>query len=129
MQGLLLALSLLNQCQPWHSVLVPPPAIRVLVDHHVERVPLRLYVVRVISSEWHHVPPQLRRAGAVAVRQYAWWKAMHPRRSQYGCFDVHNDTRDQIYRAKSRAQLAPELWEAYDSTIGWRLNRAGRLIQ
>lgn len=117
-----------NGCKAWTSSSTPPTVIRVLIGRRVARVPIRLYTARVVSSEWNNVAPQLRKAGAVAVRQYAWWKAMHPRRSQYGCFDVHPDTRDQIYKAKPVRQIPDYIWSAVDSTATWRLVRAGRLI-
>src|SRR3990167_10400390 len=91
-----------NGCSAWHSQTIPPRTIRVRLDfHHVVRVPFALYVARVVSSEWNSVHPTLRLAGAVAVKQYAWWKTLHPRHSRAGCLDVNDDTRDQIYRPKS----------------------------
>lgn len=115
-----------NGCARWTSTVTPPPVIRVLREGRILRVPFRLYVARVAASEWgHSVPQQLSRAGAVAVRQYAWYKAMHPRRSAAGCYAVHADTRDQIYRPR---RVVPErIWAAVDSTWSWRMLRQRRI--
>ncbi len=113
-------------CAAWHSESTPPPTIRVRLDlRHVVSVPFALYVARVVSSEWNKVAPQLRLAGAVAVKQYGWWKTLRPRRSTAGCFDVWADTRDQIYRVKSPPAY---VWAAVRSTWPWRVLRAGRLV-
>ena len=133
---LLLTLSLLafpavvnaayNGCSAWHSQTIPPRTLPVRLDFHpVVRVPFALYVARVVSSEWNSVHPTLRLAGAVAVKQYAWWKTLHPRHSRAGCFDVNDDTRDQIYRVKTPPDY---VWAAVRSTWGWRVLRDGRLV-
>lgn len=116
-------------CQAWHSEVEPPRFVRVREsDRTVLRVPLMLYVARVVSAEWgHSVPYELRRAGAVVVKQYAWWKALHPRYSwQAGCFDVWGSTRDQIYRSWTIPN--DMTWAAVESTWSWRVLRGGRLI-
>ena len=124
----ILLLGALSQpCPAWTSETTPPRNIRVLIGHHVERVPFTLYVARVVSAEWNTVPTELRKAGAVAVKEYAWWKAMHPRSSRYGCFDVHSDTRDQIYRPSKTPPAY--VWQAVRETWSWRVLRGGRLIQ
>ena len=84
------------------------------------------YSAIVLSSEFNTVPVELRKAGATAVKQYAWFKAMHPRPSKAGCFDVNDDTRDQIYR---HHKTPPDyIWQAVRATWGWRVLREGRLI-
>lgn len=116
-----------NGCARHGSETTPPRTIRVrLTDRLIVRVPFLLYVARVVSSEWNTVPTELRKAGALAVKQYAWYKAMHPRRSTAGCFDVWDDTRDQIYRVKSPPAY---VWEAVAQTWPWRILRDGRLFQ
>lgn len=113
-------------CPAWHSSATPPRIIRVRIsDRQIVRVPFALYVARVVSSEWNTVRPQLRFAGAVAVKQYAWVKAMRPRRSSAGCFDVWGNTRDQIYRAKTPPLY---VWTAVIATWSWRVLDHGRLI-
>lgn len=116
-----------DTCARWHSETQPPHTIRVLVGHKVERVPFALWTARVVSSEWGSTPPELRKAGAVATKQYGWYKAMHPRRSRYGCFDVHSNTRDAIYR---HHKTPPErVWQAVHATWHWRVLRNGHLFQ
>ena len=45
----------------------------------------------------------LRRAGAVAVKQYAWFHVLKWRGGKYNgdCFDVKDTTADQLYKAKA----------------------------
>lgn len=111
----------------------PPREIRVRLSPlgqpaRIVRVPFALYVARVVSSEWNTVPDATQRAGALAVKQYAWWKALHPRLSAQGCFDVHSDTRDQIYRVKPNPP-SERIWGAVRAIWGWRVVYDGRLIQ
>jgi hypothetical protein len=113
-----------NGCSRWQSLTRPPTSIRVLIGRRVHRVDAELYVARVTASEWGSTPTELRKAGAVAVHQYSWFKAMHPRRSQYGCFDVHDDVRDQIYRVKTPPA---RVWMAVLTTWNWRIYRDGGL--
>lgn len=114
-----------NGCIRWTSTVTPPRRIRVLIDRSVVRVPFALYVSRVVSAEWNTVPTQLRLAGAQAVKQYGWWKAIRPRHSPAGCFDVHDDTRDQLYKVKSPPDY---IWDAVRATWSWRVLRDGRLV-
>lgn len=153
--GALLALSLIlaqptggvqsvdaaSGCSAWASTTRPPPIIRVLTrGGHIVRVPIRKYVVTVMGHEWPgYLPYALQQAGAVAVKQYAWWKARHPRRSTVGCFDVRSGTTDQIYNPKTaRITLSHYLavassWSTYihksDGTLlmtGYRRGKPGR---
>lgn len=118
-----------SPCATWRSERTPPPSIRVLLrPGHVVVVPFRLYVARVMASEWGSTPEQLRRAGAIAVKQYAWSRVIHwsGRSSRGHCFHVHADTRDQIYRVKTPPAY---VWEAVNATWHWTLRRAdGGLI-
>lgn len=115
-----------NGCTRWTSEVTPPATIRVLIGTRVVRVGFALWVARVTSSEWNGVPTQLRLAGATATKQYGWVKTLHPRHSIYGCFDVHDDTRDAIYRPKSPPA---RVWAAVRATWHWRVLREGRLVQ
>jgi len=114
-------------CSAWHSESIPPRTIRVRLDFHtVVRVDFMRYVAVVVSSEFNSVHPTLRLAGAQAAKQYAWFKTLHPRRSKAGCFDVNDDTRDQIYR---HHKTPPDyVWQAVRVTWGWRVLREGRLV-
>jgi hypothetical protein len=112
-----------GSCTGWTSTVVPPPNINVLRTAlgRVETVPLRRYVEFVLAAEWG--PGTAREAlaaGAVAVKQYAWYHALagHWRGGRSGgtCFDVRDTNVDQVYRpatkiptAKQRAAVA-ESW-------------------
>ena len=112
-----------GSCTGWASTVVPPPSINVLRTAlgRVETVPIRRYVEFVLAAEWG--PGTAREAlaaGAVAVKQYAWYHALagHWRGGRYGgtCFDVRDTNVDQVYRpatkiptAKQRAAVA-ESW-------------------
>lgn len=115
-------------CSAWQSHSDPPSVIRVLTRHNrIVRVPIRRYVLAVMGHEWPgYLPYALQQAGAVAVKQYAWWKAMHPRPSQYGCFDVHATTKDQIYRPDT-ARITNSHHLAVSSTWLTHILRDGRI--
>src|SRR6476469_1909214 len=71
----------------------PPDYIRVLrrQSGRVDRVPFKKYVLTVLGKEWPgYLPQQVINAGAVAVKQYAWYHALgNGRVSARGqCFDV-----------------------------------------
>jgi putative cell wall-binding protein len=103
-------------CSPWPTTYEPPPTIRVLrtATGVVETVPLRRYVENVMSWEWpSSYPSAALQAGAIAVKQYAWYYVVHPR-SRYvtpdgACYHVRDDTYDQIYdpsRTPAASQVA-----------------------
>ncbi|MFN8621141.1 MAG: SpoIID/LytB domain-containing protein [Chloroflexota bacterium] len=95
-------------CTGWNSRVTPPSTIRVLRtgSHRVETVQLETYVVTVMASgEWpSNLPPAALEVGATAVKQYAWYYALRGNhrpgyRTRGGaCYDVRDDTRDQLYR-------------------------------
>jgi hypothetical protein len=93
-------------CTGWTSDLTPPPTIRVLrttgpVPGAVETVDFRSYVEDVLSHEFGaHNPRAAVLAGAIFVKQYAWYHAMHWRGKSAGgmCYDVVDSSRDQVYR-------------------------------
>ncbi|HYM83099.1 MAG TPA: SpoIID/LytB domain-containing protein, partial [Candidatus Dormibacteraeota bacterium] len=88
-------------CSAWTTSYGPPPTIRVLrvATQVVENVPFQAYAANVMSWEWPaSYPTEALRAGAVAVKQYAWYRAMAPRTTATGdCYDVRDDSWDQIY--------------------------------
>jgi hypothetical protein len=112
-----------GSCTGWTSTVVPPPSINVLRTSlgRVDTVPFRRYVEFVLAAEWGPGTGQeALAAGAVAVKQYAWYHALagHWRGGRYGgaCFDVRDTTADQVYRpatkiptARQRAAVA-ESW-------------------
>ena len=117
-----------NGCTRWTSETTPPRTIRVRLSFtRIVRVDFMRYTAIVVSSEFNSVHPTLRLAGALAVKQYAWYRAMHPRPSKAGCFDVNDDTRDQIYRHHKTPPLY--VWQAVEQTWHWRMVRDGRLFQ
>ncbi len=90
-------------CTGWTSTRVPPPTIRVLraSTGRVQTVNFKTYVQRVLDVEWpSNWPIAAIQTGAVAVKQYGWYYTMHYRggRATGGCYDVVDNTNDQIYR-------------------------------
>ncbi len=124
-----------SSCTGWTSTQVPPPKIRVLRTRTgtVETVPFRKYVARVMASgEW---PSRLRmatlEAGALATKQYAWYYAMQGHHRSFnvaadGCFDVRDDTHDQLYRDSARP--TDRQWRAIDKTWALSLRKNGRFF-
>ena len=118
-------------CNGWGSTSRPPDRIRVLRVRtgRIESVPFRKYVVTVMGKEWpSYLPQAVVEAGAVAVKQYAWFHAMNPRRTNNGrCFDVRDSTGDQLYKP-SKALVRPDHHRAADTTWGVRLTKNGRFF-
>ena len=93
-------------CTGWTSELTPPTTIRVLrttgpVPGAVETVDFRSYVEDVLSHEFGARNPRAAvLAGAILVKQYAWYHAMRWRGKSAGgmCYDVVDSSRDQVYR-------------------------------
>ncbi len=121
-----------GQCTNWNSRTEPPQTIAVYrVDEgFVERVDFKHYVYRVTSSEWNVEERALRRAGAVAVKQYAWFHVLRWRGGTYNgdCFDVRDTTADQIYKAKAIEIIPQRVKNAVNVTWDWRLWRDGKFI-
>jgi peptidoglycan hydrolase-like amidase len=90
-------------CSGWASSVSPPPTIRVLrhATGALETVRFKAYARNVLSREW--IPSWTRkslRAGALAVKHYAWYQVLHWRggtNADGECFDVRDDTADQVY--------------------------------
>lgn len=125
-----------RSCTGWTSRWYPPRTIRVLLVRSgvVRTVPFRTYVARVMASgEWpSRMPYQTLVAGALATKQYAWYHALrgHHRttyRTRSGqCYDVRNDTMDQLYSQGARP-TAKQL-RAVDALWKVTLRRNGRFI-
>src|SRR5450759_980406 len=84
-------------CTGWSSTTTPPATIRVLrsATGVVQAVGFETYVKVVMPAEWPSSwPMESLRAGAVAVKQYAWYHAMHYRggTGTGGCYDVVDNT-------------------------------------
>jgi hypothetical protein len=119
-------------CNGWSSTTQPPDYIRVLRNRsgHVERVPFKQYVVTVMGKEWpSYLPQAVIDAGAVAVKQYAWFHALgNGRISSHGqCFDVTDGVGDQLYKP-GKARVRSDHYAAINATWGVRLLKNGQLF-
>jgi len=118
-----------SSCTGWTSRLVPPTTIRVLrtATRRTQTVNFRTYVEKVMPAEWGASHPAAAlQAGAVAVKQYAWFYALSGRwrggRDAAGrCYDVRDDSNDQVYnpaKVPARSHLA-----AVAATWTWSVRR------
>jgi Stage II sporulation protein len=119
-------------CPGWNSTTQPPDYIRVLRRHsgQVDRVPFKKYVVTVLGKEWpSYLPQAVIQAGAVAVKQFAWFHALgNGRVSRHGqCFDVTDGVGDQLYKP-NKARIRPDHYAAVAATWGVRLLKNGSLF-
>ena len=124
-------------CATWGSRVTPPPSIRVLRTGTgvVEEVHFTTYVATVMASgEWpSHMPRAALEAGATATKQYAWYytlKGTH--RSGYRtrdgqCYDVRDDTVDQLYRPEGARPTQKQL-ESLAATWALSLRKNGRFF-
>ena len=67
----------------------------------VDRVAFKTYVKNVLPNEWiSSWPAASLNAGAMAVKSYGWYWALHSTRTTPGgaCYDVRDDTGDQVYQ-------------------------------
>jgi len=107
-------------CGGYGSQTTPPPTVRVYraAAGTVETVDFRAYLKNVLSREWiSSWTTESLRAGALAVKDYAWYQVLHWRGyvSAGGqCFDLFDTTRDQVYDP-SRPIYAP-MAAAVDAT-------------
>ncbi|MEV1110438.1 SpoIID/LytB domain-containing protein [Micromonospora sp. NPDC049751] len=95
----------------------------------VDRVDFKTYVKNVLPNEWvTSWPAASLDAGAMAVKSYAWYWALHSTRKTSGgqCYDVRDDTGDQVYRPSS-AQTSTSA--AVDRTWSNRLTRSGNILR
>ncbi len=98
-------------------------------QRRVERVDFRTYVKNVLPNEWvPSWPRESLRAGAMAVKSYGWYWAMHStRKTSWGaCFDVYDTTSSQVYRPGSATGSTSA---AVDATWGTRMTRSGAVFQ
>jgi hypothetical protein len=124
-------------CTGWDSETVPPDTIRVLrtdgpAQDTVQVVPFRDYVEVVMATEWGASnPTEALRAGAVAVKEYAWLKAMNWRGKKGPdgeCYDVVDSTVDQVYAPEKVRPVPPTLTAAVDDSWGTTVTRDGHLF-
>jgi hypothetical protein len=119
-------------CTGWSSTTTPPPTVRVLRTGTgvVETVDFQTYVNVVMATEWpSNWPIEALRAGAVTVKQYAWYYTMHYRggTGTGGCYDVKDNTIDQVYLPETRTPVASHLY-AVGSTWTESLLKDGAFI-
>jgi peptidoglycan hydrolase-like amidase len=116
-----------QHCTVWTSTTEPPQTIKVyrVSEGKVDTVNFKDYVMRVVSREWDVKSGALRRAGAVAVKQYAWYYVLHYRGGSYNgsCFDVKDTTADQLYAQKSLSTMPTGVKKAVNSTWSWTVMR------
>jgi hypothetical protein len=111
------------------SGLTPPATIRVYRTGTgvVEVIPFREYVKHVLPNEW--VPtwaPHALRAGAMAVKEYAWyWVARGGKQVALGA-DVKDNTDDQVYDPNVSYASTDA---AVDLTWQYAMTRNGLLFQ
>src|SRR5664280_2654225 len=118
-------------CTGWSSTSSPPPTIRVLRTGTgaVETVDFKTYVKVVMPAEWPSTWSQeVLRAGAVAIKQYAWYYAIHPRDGSgtTPCYDVSDTSNDQLY-SPTRTQYANQI-QAVESTWSESITKGGTFV-
>lgn len=115
-------------CRAWSSQFQPPPNVRVYRTRGphagtVQKVNFRRYVAVVMAAEWPaHMPRETLRAGALAVKQYAWYYSVFYRgwlAPDGRCFHVMDTSIDQVYWPELRVPSRRH-FEAIDAS--WRLS-------
>ena len=120
-----------SSCSGWTSETTPPPTIRVFraATGAVETVDFRVYAKNVLSREWiGSWTTESMRSGAVAVKMYAWYHVLHWRgltNAQGECFDVYDDTRDQVYNPSQPTWASAAA--AVDATWATRALKSGAI--
>ena len=125
-----------GRCTGYSSQTTPPATIRVLVPRprrgrHPDRA-VQTYVENVLPNEWiAGWDGDALKAGAVAVKSYAWYWVMH-----YGgyvvateatsCFDVTDDADFQVYRGDSVQSRTTAAIQATWPSCCWQTARCSR---
>jgi hypothetical protein len=119
-------------CSSWTSQVDPPPTIRVFrhATGAVETVDFGDYTRNVLSREWigSWTAASLR-AGAVAVKSYAWYQVLHWRGGMNAaseCFDLRDDTVDQVYDPSKPTWSTASA--AVDATWATRVLKSGAIF-
>ncbi len=95
----------------------------------VDRVNFETYVENVLPNEWiSSWAPESLKAGAMAVKSYGWYWAMHSTRrtSSGACFDVWDNTNSQVYKPGTATSATNS---AVTSTWGTRMTRSGDILE
>jgi hypothetical protein len=120
-----------GHCTNWTSKTEPPPSIKVyrVNEGFVETVDFKHYVMNVAAREWNVDQKQLRLAGVLAVKQYAWYHVLHYRGGKFEgkCFDVRDTTADQLFANKPASQIPDRIRNSVNKTWDWYLHRDGKL--
>jgi stage II sporulation SpoD-like protein/VCBS repeat protein len=121
-----------GSCTGWQSTTRPPPSIRVYrtATQHTVTVNFKRYVRVVMAGEWGPTHPRAAlQAGAVAIKQYAWYYTMHWRggRDAAGrCYDLLDTTADQYYNPTR--PISPIHAAVVDETWNWLLLKGSRFF-
>jgi hypothetical protein len=95
----------------------------------VDRVDFKTYVKNVLPNEWIvSWPAESLKAGAMAVKSFGWYWALHSTRKTSGgaCFDVYDTTLSQVYKPGSATTATSA---AVDATWSTRMTRGGAILQ
>jgi hypothetical protein len=119
-------------CSSWTSQSNPPPTVRVFrhATGAVDTVDFRAYTKNVLSREWiGSWTTESLRAGALAVKHYAWYQVLHWRggvNTAGECFDLRDDTYDQVYDPGKATWSSAAA--AVDATWGTRVAKNGAIF-
>ncbi|MFA1549734.1 SpoIID/LytB domain-containing protein [Actinomadura chokoriensis] len=97
--------------------------------NRVDRVPFKTYVKNVLPNEWVSSWPKASlNAGAMAVKSYGWYWALHSTRKTAGgqCFDVYDSTSSQVYKPGSAKASTSA---AVDATWSAKMTRGGKILR
>jgi hypothetical protein len=116
-------------CTGWSSNSTPPPTVKVLrtATGVVQTVDLMAYTKVVMAAEFNKTwPIETLRAGAIAIKEYAWYYTIHYRggTKNGACYDVQDNSNDQIYSPESRTPSASEI-KAVETTWNQSILRSG----
>jgi hypothetical protein len=119
-------------CRRWSSTTQPPDYIYVYRNQsgRIQKVAFKKYVITVMGKEWPaYLPHAVVEAGAVAVKQYAWFHVLQgPRHTRDGrCYDVRDGTSDQLYKPK-RSRVRSDHYAAAERTWKVTLTKNDRLF-
>jgi hypothetical protein len=119
-------------CRRWTSTTNPPDYIYVYRNQsrRIQKVAFKKYVITVMGKEWPaYLPHAVVEAGAVAVKQYAWFHVLQgPRHTRDGrCYDVRDGTSDQLYKP-NRARVRSDHYAAVEKTWKIVLTKNDRLF-
>jgi len=123
-------------CTGWASDSIPPTTTRVLrtagpASGSVQEVPFHDYVNVVMAAEWGSGnPAEVLKAGAVTVKEYAWYHTMFWRggsAADGSCYDVVDSANDQVYAPEARVPAA-SLTAAVDATWGMSIRKSTGLF-